>query len=137
MVAHRGNGPSCQRVFYSLLPARTGAGLLPVAPNPQKPTQEHATRNPFGSCCFGAPGKTEIRVSRMCLWGFGVWGGCRGPSARSLKWMSSRPVRWTRGRGNIMPRLAGSLSHKAGKKPSLKTNDNNTLLRVKQLIVVK
>jgi hypothetical protein len=26
----------------------------------------------------------------------------------------------TRGCGNIMPRLAGALSHKAGKKPSLK-----------------
>jgi hypothetical protein len=28
-----------------------------------------------------------------------------------------------RGSGNIMPRLAGALSHKAGKKPSLKNKN--------------
>ena len=49
--------------------------LITCSPKPPESPQMYATLNPFGSFCFWGPGKNEIRLSRICLWGFGVWGG--------------------------------------------------------------
>ncbi len=74
VVAHRGKQPVQPPGLLLALSALMAChGLLPVAPNPQKPHLRMRLWTRW-ALMFWDLGKTEIRVSRIRGCGFGVWG---------------------------------------------------------------
>ena len=69
-----------------IIPTRRWGCGFAIKPKPPETVTAHAALDPFGSLCFlGDLGKPEIRLSRMCLWGFGVWGALLGVLERGAK----------------------------------------------------